>query len=417
MKGLYDLGIFIYVLLIRLAAPFNSKASKWLNGRKNWASTLSDWRKKHPGELVWIHCASLGEFEQGRPLIEAIKSESPGKLILLSFFSPSGYEVRKNYTIADGVVYLPADTKRNAKRWFEILKPAEVVFVKYEYWANYFFQCKNLNVPLYMVSAILRKDQRFFGWASSFWNKVLGCVTHFFVQNQTTCGLLDQLGFNNYTLSGDTRFDRVFAISKNANAIPEVEIFKGDSICIVAGSSWPEEESMLRNWFGKIKKEYSSAGIKLVIVPHDIHQDQIQKLKEEFPSAVTWTDRNHSDLTSAKVLIVDAVGFLSGIYRYADLAIIGGGFGKGIHNILEAAVFGAPVMFGPKFQKFDEAVQLIKMGGAVSVNNTGEFENVLNNWTKDFKLRNEMGRRAADFVQQGTGATEIVLSGMRQKNR
>lgn len=379
---------------------FNSKAALWINGRKNTLSEINVWRQQNQGNVVWIHCASLGEFEQGRPIIEALKREYPNLKIVLTFFSPSGYEIRKKYEYADYVCYLPADTPNNARKFLENLKPKFALVVKYEYWANYFFQCHKQNIPLFIVSGILRKDQRFFGLFSAFWKKVLGCVTYFFVQNEETKKLLSTIGFSNVTISGDSRFDRVIEIAANAKPIHEIEKFKGNSFCVIAGSSWPQEEKMLHVWFEKHKTE----NIKLILVPHEISDTHISAIQKNFPSSLRWSERNTQNITSAKVLIIDTIGLLSSIYQYADAAVIGGGFGKGIHNVLEAAVWGVPVLFGPNFHKFEEAKQLIFFGGAFVIADEAALNYHLSK-LKDNNMRLLAGQSAANYVKDNAGAT------------
>jgi len=325
---IYNIGIYLYVLAIRIASVFNEKAKLWVTGRRNLFQSLSVWRKENEGDLIWIHCASLGEFEQGRPIIEAIKKEKSSTKIVLTFFSPSGYEIRKKYAFADYVCYLPSDTPRNARKFIEVLRPKAALIVKYEYWANFFFACKKLEVPLIIISGILRKEQRFFGLFSSFWKRVLNCVTHFFVQNEETQNLLSGIGFRNITVSGDSRFDRVIEIANNAKPLEDIALFKGNFFCVIAGSSWPQEEEILHRWL----ERWKTVNIKLIIVPHEISAGHISSIEKLFSSSVKWSERKTKDISISNVLIVDTIGLLSSIYRYADVAVIGGGFGKGIHN-------------------------------------------------------------------------------------
>jgi len=402
---IYNITIALYSFGLRVASLFHPKAKLWVNGRKNLLDELEQWRSKNQGDLIWIHCASLGEFEQGRPIIESIKKKNTHLKIVLTFFSPSGYEVRKNYEYADYVCYLPSDTPNNAKRFLAMLQPKAALIVKYEYWANYFFQCKKQGVPLFIVSGILRKEQRFFGAFSSFWKKVLNCVTHFFVQNEETQSLLLSIGIANITIAGDSRFDRVIEIANHAKPLEEIALFKGNSFSVIAGSSWPQEEEILHSWFESKKAEH----VKLIIVPHEISDGHISSIEKLFTASVKWSERKTRDLSSFNVLIIDTIGLLTSIYRYADIAVIGGGFGKGIHNTLEAAVWGTPVLFGPNFQKFEEAKQLITNGGAFAASNSQELENNLNKLFTNETLRKESGDKAKVFCLSQAGATEKVL--------
>lgn len=412
MRLLYSLGIYVYLFFIRVAALFNHKAKLWIEGRKDWQKKLHAWRDKNPGTLYWFHCASLGEFEQGRPLIEAIRKENPAIKILLTFFSPSGYEIRKNYDGADLVCYLPADTPASANQFLDIIQPASVFVVKYEYWANYFFACQKRKIELFIVSGILRPDQRFFGAFSFFWKKVLQCVTHFFVQDQRTLELLHASNFHNATLTGDTRFDRVMMIAGGAKEIAEIKAFKGESLCVVAGSSWDADEKVLFDWWQKV----GSVAHKLIIVPHEIHEQHLASVESRWPDAIRWTRRGDIDLTQKNVLIVDAIGFLSAIYRYADIAMIGGGFGAGIHNTLEAAVWGVPVVFGPRHEKFLEAQGLLACGGAYSGIDATELVKNLIELTENAGKRTESGKNAREFVAKNAGATKLIMRSITHHN-
>lgn len=406
MHFLYNIAIAFYSFGLRIASLFHPKAKLWVEGRQNLLNELEQWRSKNEGDLIWIHCASLGEFEQGRPIIEAIKRENVGIKILLTFFSPSGYEVRKDYALADYVCYLPSDKPKNAQKFIEALQPKAALIVKYEYWANYFFQCKKQQIPLVIVSGILRKEQRFFGVFSSFWKKVLNCVTHFFVQNEETQKLLFSVGITNVTIAGDSRFDRVVEIANNAKQLDEIALFKGNSFCVVAGSSWPQEEEILQQWLESKRQE----NIKLIVVPHEISDNHIDAIQKLFSESIKWSERSSKDISSYKVLVVDTIGMLTSIYRYADVAIIGGGFGKGIHNTLEAAVWGIPVLFGPNFQKFEEAKQLVNVGGAFPSSTNEQLGSNLSRLYTDSKLRNEAGKHAKAFCIKHKGATQKITT-------
>lgn len=376
----------------------------WVNGRKDIVSQLASWRKQHASdEVIWMHCASLGEFEQGRPVLEALRRQYPSKKLVLTFFSPSGYEVRKNYNGADLICYLPADTPRNAKRFISILRPQAALIIKYEYWANYFFECRKQNVPLFIVSGILRKDQRFFGSMNAFWKKVLDGVTHFFVQNNETQQLLASIGYTNVTIAGDSRFDRVVDIAQQAKEFEDIQKFKSNSFCIILGSSWPQEEQMMQAWI------QANSDSKLIVVPHEIDEAHIASILQLYPQAVRWTRREGIDLAQTQVLILDTIGMLSSIYRYGDLSMIGGGFGKGIHNTLEAAVWNIPVLFGPKIDKFEEAKELIKIKGGFVFRSADELSYLLNRFKQNRGECVVAGERAGQYVKSATGATTHVL--------
>lgn len=402
---LYNIAIRLYGVIAKITALFDEKASKWVKGRRSTLDDLSRWRASHPGKNIWIHCASLGEFEQGRPVIEALKNNYPEFNIVLTFFSPSGYEVRKNYPLADFICYLPNDTPSQTKEFIQTLRPEIAIFVKYEYWANYFFECKRKSIPLFILSGILRKDQRFFGVLSSFWGKVLECVTHFFVQNEETKKLLSSIGFSNITISGDNRFDRVISIANKAEHFIEIDNFKNQQFCVIVGSSWPQEEKYLKEWL----KKPISANVKLILVPHEINKTHIADIEKLFPNSARWSERESVNLMDYNVLIVDTIGMLSSIYQYADVAIIGGGFGKGIHNTLEAAVWGVPVLFGPNYGKFEEAKQLIQAGGAFSFQNETALSIILQKFINQTAYKQECALAARNYVLEKGGATQKFI--------
>lgn len=402
MHLIYNIGIRAYRLLILLGSPFNSKAKLWINGRKDVWTSLESWKEKNQSNVIWIHAASLGEFEQGRPLIEKIKADFPNKKIVLTFFSPSGYEVRKNYSGADLILYLPLDTPQNAKKWLSLLNPEKVFFVKYEYWANYFFEIKKQNIPLYVVSGIFREDQRFFK-GSSFWRSVLECVHFFFLQNKKSGELLRSIELSNYEVCGDTRYDRVVDIKTKSKDIALAESIAASGLTIVAGSSYREEESALLRLMNEISE------LKLIIAPHHIDEGRISEIIRMF-------EKYHPTLYSAgslhegsRVLVIDNMGMLSSLYRYGNIAVIGGGFGKGIHNTLEAAVYGMPIVFGKKHEKFDEAVQLVNTGAALVAGNLPHLEEILRTLLQDEKKRLEMGQKADELVKSNTGAVSAIF--------
>ncbi len=366
-------------------------------------------------QLIWFHCASLGEFEQGRPLMEKLKLQQPNVKILLTFFSPSGYEIRKNYTGADYIFYLPMDTASNAKKFIEIVKPQKVFFVKYEFWFNYLSELKNRNIPTYLVSGIFREDHHFFKSTGAWFRKQLSAFTHFFLQDDKSIELLNSIGYTNSTLCGDTRFDRVFEVSKNVKQIDLVKQFVGNNKVLILGSSWREDE--------KIVQSLKLESLKLIIAPHEIDEKHLSSIEAEFIPLLSegllrregagvclrYSLANENNIKEAQVLIIDNIGMLSSLYQYGTIAFIGGGFGKGIHNILEAATFGLPVIFGPNFHKFAEAKELIKLGGAFSVMDVSEYEKTMD-LLSDEQVLKTASQISRMYVQGRIGATEKILS-------
>ncbi len=405
---LYNFFIYCYGGFIRLLSLFNTKAKFWIEGRKNIFDTLNQFKQQCNKPIVWVHCASLGEFEQGRPLIERMRSEDTQRAFIITFFSPSGYEIRKNYSGADLVCYLPLDTPRNADRFIKIVAPQMAVFVKYEYWFNYMKSLYKHSIPLYVVSAIFRPNQYFFKNYGIWFAKQLALVSHFFVQNQTSCELLNSLGYQNYTLCGDTRFDRVFEISQNKASYPLIEAFcqsNKDSKIWVIGSSWHPDELLFVSLIAKEK------GIRLIIAPHEIEESHIRQIELLFPlqRVVLYTSATLETAANGDVLIIDTIGMLSQVYRHAYIAYIGGGFGAGIHNILEAAVYSIPVIFGPRYQKFDEAVSLIAAGGAFSINNNRELLDIAQKLMNDKEEYLKVSTACSVFVKQNIGATDKIM--------
>ncbi|MCK6640741.1 MAG: 3-deoxy-D-manno-octulosonic acid transferase [Bacteroidia bacterium] len=414
MKFLYTLGIFSYGLAIRIASLFNSKAKLWVNGRRNLFENLNREISNSTSPVIWFHCASLGEFEQGRPLIEKIRVQKPDHRILLTFFSPSGYEVRKNYNGADIVTYIPLDTKSKAKRFVEIVKPSLVVFVKYEFWLNHLAELSARKIPHYLVAAIFREDQIFFKNRGGIFRQCLHNYTHIFTQNSESEKLVKSVGVKHVTAAGDTRFDRVKEIASQAKSIELAAAFIGESRkVLVAGSTWSSDEEHLFPAF----VPHISAGWKMIIAPHEIGMARVneiirslENLKIQRSEIVRYSEATENTIHNAKVLIIDNIGMLSSLYRYGSVAYIGGGFGKSIHNTLEAAVYAVPVIFGPAFGKFNEAIQLIECGGGYGVNSPAELKTVLNQILGDENLRGESGTKAGNYVNVNTGATEKILS-------
>ncbi len=406
MNFLYTISIFLYSVLIKLAAPFNIKAKQISAGR---AQTFAGLRSKirHDKPTIWVHCASLGEFEQGRPVIEAIKKQHPGYQIFLTFFSPSGYEIRKNYELADYIFYLPADSRKNAQKLIELVRPEKVFFVKYEFWYNYISELKKQNIPLYLISGIFRDDQLFF--KNSPWGKwyrqMLSGFSHFFVQDEKSVELLDSVGIKNVTRAGDTRFDRVAEIARNGKNIPLIEKFKGNSILVVAGSTWKPDEELLVQYI------HIHPEIKFIIAPHETKKANVDRLINLLKSPVVcYTEATETTVENKQVMIVDTIGVLSSIYKYADISYIGGGFGAGIHNTLEAAIFGMPIVFGPNFRKFNEANVLVKLGVAFPVVDFSSLEAILNSLLHDVEKRAKISEKCIVFTKQNIGATQLILN-------
>ncbi len=405
MSIIYNLGIALYSFAIYIASFFNEKAKFLKNGRKNIWKEIEN---ANLGEdVVWFHSASLGEFEQGRPLIEKIKKDFPQYKIVLTFFSPSGYEIRKNYKEADLIIYLPADTKRNAAKFLKAINPKKVFFIKYEYWHHFFKEINSREIPLYMVSAIFRPSQMFFKKGGGWYRNILKSVTHFYIQDEKSGELLKSIGFENYSVVGDTRFDRVSEIAASAPKFEEIEKIISGKKVLVAGSTWPPDEDILVEYINNSQDDF-----KFIIAPHEIGDDKIKTLisKLKVPY-IRYTEINKAENKDAKVLIIDTIGMLSFIYQYADVAYIGGGFGKGIHNILEAATFGIPVIFGPKHMKFKEAVDLLELEGGFTISNKKEFAELLSTlfYSETFIVYENSKLKAKEYVQKMSGATEFIM--------
>ncbi len=401
---LYDLAIAIYDLAIHLAAPFSRKPRKMMKG--HWVVyELLRQQLEEGRRYIWFHAASLGEFEQGRPMIEKIRALHPDYGILLTFFSPSGYEVRKNYRGADVVCYLPFDKPRNVKKFLDIVNPCMAFFIKYEFWKNYLDELHARRIPVYSISSIFRRGQVFFKWYGGSYRNVLRNFDHLFVQNERSKRYLGKIGIIKATVVGDTRFDRVLQIRREAKELPLVEAFKGGAMTLVAGSSWQPDEDLFIEYFNRHPE------LKLIIAPHVIDENHlveiIRKLKRPY---VRYTRADEKNVRRADCLIIDCFGLLSSIYRYGEIAYIGGGFGVGIHNTLEAAVYGIPVIFGPRYQKFREAVQLIEAGGAFAIKTGEELYALLDNLLTDDDFLRTAGSNAGNYVTGNAGATDKILS-------
>ena len=406
MRFVYNFFIFLYKSSVRLAAFFgNEKAKKWLKGREDIFAQLKA-AVKEEDKTVWFHCASLGEFEQGRPLIEVIKRSYPDYKILLTFFSPSGYEVRKDYPLADHIFYLPADTKRNARKFVEIVRPRLVFFIKYEFWFNYMNELYKQKVPFFMVSVIFRPSQHFFRIWGSWFRRQLRKITYIFVQDERSLELLDRFKLYHADIIGDTRFDRVAELAETNKEFPVVEAFAKNSRIMVAGSTWPADEEKLVRLM-----EQNDLDIKLVLAPHEVGQEHIKQLKGRFGKfgVEVYSKAVGKDLTGIRVLIIDAIGFLSYLYPYATLVYIGGGFGAGIHNLLEAATYSKPVIFGPNHEKFKEATDLIENKGGFTLNNVDELISISQMLLTNSEKYDQSSAAARAYVVNHTGATRKVL--------
>ncbi len=397
--------MLLYRAGIRIASLWNNKAKLWLDGRKNIFDRLRAELRSHDSKIIWFHCSSLGEFEQGRPLIEKLKSQNPNLKFLLTFFSPSGYEIRKDYKGVDWVFYLPLDSKRNAKTFLDIANPVLAVIVKYDYWYYYLNKCKKRKIPLLLVSGIFRKDQPFFKWYGNLHRSMLNCFTHFFVQDKESLQLLQSININNATVAGDTRFDRVSEIAENFTPIEELEKFCGSSQVLVAGSTWPDDEKMIKDATTNIPD------LKIIIAPHEIHKEHIDQLRSIFPDAILHSQlkAHSSQPTTSNCLIIDNIGMLSKLYHYATITYVGGGFNKGIHNTLEAAVYGKPVLFGPNYKKFREAVGLIEKGGGICIRSSNELSVILQKFINNKSELELSSKNSFEFVKQNKGATEKIL--------
>lgn len=409
MAFLYNLSIFFYSLLIHCAGLFNKKARLWIEGRKNIFTQIKNTIDSEK-PIAWFHSASLGEFEQGMPVIEQLRKLHPEYKILLTFFSPSGYEVRKNYEGADYVFYLPLDTPGNARRFIEMVNPSVVFFIKYEFWFNYIRNLRKKNIPFFVISANFRPEQHFFKWYGGWFRQRLRNITHIFVQNKESLELLKKINITQTTVSGDTRFDRVYAITKNVKTFPAIQKFCEGSDVFVVGSSWPPDEEMIVRLINSGKTNY-----KFIIAPHLVDKPHVASLTEKIKGhVVKYSETNKENIIYAKVLIIDCIGILSHVYRYGKIAYIGGGFGSGIHNILEAATFGMPVVFGPKYHKFQEATALIEEGGAFSISSEAEFKNTIMRLYNNPDLLKQASEIARNFVQKNIGATKIILEETNQ---
>ncbi len=411
MLFLYTITVLFAGFLLKIIAFFSPKIKLFVDGRKMVFPVLEQ-KIKPIDKTIWFHAASLGEYEQGLPVIEKIKEQFPSHKIVITFFSPSGYEVRKNNTVADVTVYLPLDTKKNAQHFLKLVHPDLVFFIKYEYWPNYLYQLKKEGIRTYLISGILRKNQLFFKWYGGFFREALDTFTYFFVQNDSSKKLLLQLGKTNVAVSGDTRFDRVAAILEKDNSLDFIEDFLSvraqsrTTTTIVIGSSWPKDENILVDFIN-----LNTFNIKFIIAPHNIKSEQILNLKNSITKkTVLFSEKEGKSLADFDVFIIDTIGILTKIYSYADIAYVGGGFGNpGVHNILEPATFGVPIVIGSNYSHFAEATALVNMNGCLSVSNQKELNEAFENLIQNEDIQHEKGHICSTFVQMNKGATTIIL--------
>jgi 3-deoxy-D-manno-octulosonic-acid transferase len=405
----YTISIYFYVFFIRVASLFNDKARKWIKGRKNLLQQIREELGNEKGisehQLIWFHCASLGEFEQGRPVMQKIRELYPGQKILLTFFSPSGYEVRKNFKGADHIFYLPIDTPSNARKFINLVNPGMVIFIKYEYWYNFLEELTIRKIPVYIASAIFRPEQHFFRWYSGWFRRQLKKISGFFVQDKESESLLNSIGIARVTVTGDTRFDRVYDIAREDKPFPLISSFCGDNRVIVAGSTWKEDEEIL---FTLINED--APGLKFILAPHEIHASHLESISAGLKNPfVRYSQASEENVRDAKILIIDSIGILAYLYKFATIAYVGGGFGAGIHNILEAAAFGKPVIFGLRHEKFREAGDLIRAKGAFSITDAGGFKATINKLLTDHEFYNHSAEECSLYVQRNQGATDKII--------
>lgn len=405
MNQIYNLIVILASQLLKIITLFSPKMKLFVEGRKAVFQTLEN-KIQATDRTIWFHAASLGEYEQGLPVIEAIKQQYPNHKIVVTFFSPSGYEVRKNNNLADVTVYLPLDTISNAKQFLRIVHPEMAFFIKYEYWPNYLNELKKKQIKTYLISGILRENQAFFKWYGGFYRNALKTFDYFFVQNESSKILLQSIGFNNVKVSGDTRFDRVVSILERDNSLDFIAQFKADKTTIVIGSSWPKDEELLIDYINN-----SAENVKFIIAPHNIKLEQIQELKKAITKkTILFSEKDTVDVSNYSVFVIDTIGILTKIYSYADIAYVGGGFGNpGVHNILEPATFGVPVVIGPNYAHFAEATALVNMEGCISIQNQTQLNEVFDLLLQNEDERLEKGHICSTFVQMNKGATQAIM--------
>jgi 3-deoxy-D-manno-octulosonic-acid transferase len=405
MFFVYNLLVIAAGFFLKIAAVFSPKLRLFVDGRKQTFPILDD-KIKNGDRVIWFHAASLGEYEQGLPVMEKMKERYPHRKFVLTFFSPSGYEVRKNNAVADATVYLPLDTKANAQRFLDAVHPEMAFFIKYEYWPNYLSCLKKRGIPTYLISGIFRNDQVFFQWYGGFYRRALDTFRHLFVQNISSKDLLSEWDVNNVTVSGDTRFDRVAAILEKDNRLDFIARFKAGKLAVVAGSSWPKDEKLLVDYINKTAHD-----VKFVIAPHNVKAEQVAGLRDAIgKKTVLFSEMDAKDMAGFDVFIIDTIGILTKIYSYADIAYVGGGFGQpGVHNLLEPATFGVPIVIGPNYSHFAEARALVKSEGCVSIKNQRELDETLDELIQNEDVREEKGNICGTFVQMNKDATKIIM--------
>jgi len=403
----YSIFLLLYRIAVSFSSTWNNKARKWIAGRKNIFEKIKRGIEKSRSRIVWVHCSSLGEFEQGKPVIEKIKQQFPGIKLLITFFSPSGYEVKKSYAGADYVFYMPMDSKRNARKFLDIVNPTLVIFIKYDYWYHYLNELKKREINCLLVSAVFRQNQVFFKWYGSLQRKMLSCFTQVFVQDERSRKLLETINLDHRCIvAGDTRFDTVTKIAEKFEVIPQVETFIHGKKTIVAGSTWKKDEEMLQIALNKI----ASSDIKLIVAPHEINNAHLDELKKLFPVSIRFSELTRDPSLATNILIIDNIGMLSRLYKYGYLTYVGGGFTKdGVHNVLEAAVYGKPVLFGRTYGKYKEAIDLIKTGGATSFSDPGKLCEIFMNLLENKKDYEAACQASKSYVWENKGATERVL--------
>jgi len=404
MKILYTCLIALYSAIAGVASLFSIKARRWVRGRRGWRERLRSFSRGE-GKAVWVHCASLGEFEQGRPVIEKIRKEHPDWKVVITFFSPSGYEVRKDYSGADLVMYLPVDLPGNVDFFLDRVRPDLALIVKYEFWYNYLDELKRRNIPTYLVSGIFRPDHYFFRWYGRFARGVFSVFNRIFVQDEQSGRLLQSIGYGRYLVTGDTRFDRVSQIAAAARDLPVIEQFRGNEPLFVAGSSWDDDEDIIIRYINA-----RSGAMKWVIAPHEIDEAHLGRIEKRLgPGTIRYSRYSEKD-SECRVMIIDNIGMLSSVYRYASMAAVGGGFGRGIHNILEPACWGIPVLFGPNHGRFREAIHLIDRGGATSFNDFETFSAAVEKYLSDPDALKAAGKACASYISENKGSTDKVYN-------
>ncbi|WP_285652018.1 3-deoxy-D-manno-octulosonic acid transferase [Allomuricauda sp. NBRC 101325] len=404
LRFLYNILIALSWQILKLVALFQPKIKLFVSGRRNTFTLLESKLSGNP-KTIWMHVASLGEFEQGLPILERLRIEYPNHKLVLTFFSPSGYEIKKNTAAADVVVYLPMDTLSNAKRFLKLVNPDLAIFVKYEIWPNFLQQLKERNIPTLLISAIFSDRQVYFKGYGGFMRKSLSTFSHFFVQDETSKGLLANIGFENTTVGGDTRLDRVSEILNRDNQLEFMDSFKGNQACFVAGSTWPEDEEILIELINSSKTD-----MKFVIAPHEIKSAHIEKITSALQKkTVLYSEIINKDLSEFDVLIVDTIGLLTKIYSYANIAHVGGGFATGLHNTMEPAVFGIPIIIGPQYSKFKEAEDLVNQGGILPISNYNEFSNLVEKFNQDPEYKHKVGAINSAYINSNKGASNLIM--------